>query len=117
MKQHGFSAMKCDNLVALRHRVRSAWSPLEAQLNGRHDRVRRLVETMNGAAESAPEALEAVMTAFRQVLHAGGIPARGEAENELSEALRGFFAMAGACPAREVNPDVRAAQEELIAAE
>jgi LemA protein len=106
-----------NNLLALRHRVRNAWAPLEAQLRSRWDLVQRLVGTVSAGAENECEALPGLMTVFRQALHAGGIPARGEAENELSEALRGFFAMAGACSEREVNPDVRAVQEELIAAE
>ena len=55
------------------------------------------------------------MTAFRQALAAEGILARGEAENELSAALRRFFAMVAACP--ETDPEVRPAQEELTAAE
>jgi LemA protein len=109
---HGYN-----NLLALRHQVRNAWSPIEAQLRSRRDLVQRLVETMNPTGESEPEALEAVTRASRQALEADGIPERAGAENELSEALRGFFVMVGACPELEVNPDVRALQEELTAAE
>jgi LemA protein len=100
-----------NNLLALRQRARIAWSPLEAQLRSRSDLVQQWVERESGGPEHEGEALEGLMKVFHRALHAEGIPARGEAENELSETLRGFFAMAGA------NPEVRAAQEELIAAE
>jgi len=106
-----------NDLLALRQRVRNDWAPLEAELRSRWDLVRRLVERSSGGAENEWEALQGLRTVFRQALHADGILARGEAENELSEALRGFFAMAGACSEREVNPDVRVVQAELIAAE
>jgi LemA protein len=106
-----------NNLLTLRHQVQDTWSPIEAQLRSRGDRVQGLVEAMNRTAASEPEALRAVMTAFGQAREAERIPARAEAENELSEALRCLFATAPAYREPDVSPGIRGLQEELTAAE
>jgi LemA protein len=106
-----------NNLLTLRHRVQDAWTPVEAQLRSRGDRVQDLVEAMNRTAASEPEALRAVVTAFRQAREAETVPARAEAENELSEALRCLFATVPAYREPDVSPGIRALREALTAAE
>jgi LemA protein len=101
------------NLLTLRHRIQDAWSPVEDHLRSRGDRVQRLIETLHGSTEREHELLRAVRTAFRQAREAESLPARAEAENELSEALRCLVVAMPAC----LEPGIRRWREELTAAE
>jgi len=74
-------------LLMLRGRAGAAWSQLDAQLSRRHERIQALLDEMDKMAGNESETT-GLAGSLQQVRDAHGIPARAEAENELSGALR-----------------------------
>lgn len=74
-------------LLKLRGRAGAAWSQLEAQLSRRRELTQSLLDLIEERSESESEA--AALACFLQrARDATDIPARAEAENGLSRALR-----------------------------
>ena len=81
-----------NRLVSLRVRAQNAWSDIDVQLKRRSDLVPNLVETVKGYAGHEKGTLDATTQARTKAVAAQGAgPAqRAQAENELSNALRGL---------------------------
>lgn len=94
-----------NRLVQLRVRADSAWSDIDVQLKRRHDLIPNLVETVKGYAAHEKGVFENVAK-FRSMAMSASTPEqRGEAEGQLTQALRGLFAVA------ENYPQLQASQE------
>jgi LemA protein len=115
----GIAAMLLYNsLVGLRNRVQNAWSQIDVQLKRRHDLVPNLVNTVTGFMEHERDVLERVTQARASAIAAGSnLPARAQAENELTGAMRSLFAVAESYPALRSNENVLMLQEELASTE
>ncbi|MBZ5516531.1 MAG: LemA family protein [Acidobacteriia bacterium] len=93
-----------NGLVRLRVRSDAAWADIDVQLKRRHDLIPNLVETVKGYAAHERTTFERVTVARAQALTASGPAARAQAEDSLTQALRGLFAVA------ENYPQLRAVQ-------
>ena len=98
--------MLYNRFVALRQKRNNAFSDIEVQLKQRLDLVPQLVETVKGYARHEKETFENVTEARAGVSQAGdgADGGRVKAENVLSGALMGLFAVA------ENYPDLKADQ-------
>ena len=86
-------------------RADSAWSDIDVQLKRRHDLIPNLVETVKGYAAHEKGVFENVAK-FRSMAMSATTPEqRGQAEGQLTQALRGLFAVA------ENYPQLQASQE------
>ena len=109
-----------NRLVALRQRVREAWSDIDVQLKRRYDLIPNLVETVKGYAAHEKTVFENVTNARSNAIAAGatGSPEqRAQAENILSGALRSVFAVAENYPQLQASQNFRDLQEQLTATE
>ncbi len=104
-------------LVALRNRVRNAWSQIDVQLKRRYDLIPNLVEAVKDYMEYEQETLQRVIAARNQAIDAEGVKAQGEAENMLTGALRQLFALVENYPDLKANQNVMSLQEELTSTE
>ncbi|HYE24231.1 MAG TPA: LemA family protein [Clostridia bacterium] len=94
-----------NGLVQLKVRSDSAWSDIDVQLKRRHDLIPNLVETVKGYASHEKGTFENVAR-FRSAAMAATTPAdRGQAEGQLTMALRGLLAVA------EQYPQLRASEQ------
>jgi LemA protein len=93
-----------NGLVRLRVQSDSAWADVDVQLKRRHDLIPNLVETVKGYAAHESSTFERVTEARVQALSVRNPAARGQAEEALTLALRGLFAVA------ENYPQLRAVQ-------
>ena len=93
-----FSVWAFNSLVRLRAMVDAAWADIDVQLKRRHDLIPNLVETVKGYAAHERTTFEKVTEARTRALAAGGPAARARAEGDLTEALRGLFAVAEGYP-------------------
>jgi len=117
-----------NGLVALRNRVKNAFSQIDVQLQRRYDLIPNLVETAKGYLKHERETLEAVITARNQAqaaanraeqdpTAAGAISELAGAENLLGAAMGRFFALAEAYPDLKANQNMMQLSEELSSTE
>ena len=102
-----------NRLVALRNKVREAWSGIDVQLTRRAELIPNLVETVRGYRIHEQEVLENVTAARAGLMGAKGPEESARAENMLEQALGRLFAVAEAYPDLKANENFLALQEEL----
>ncbi|HWA64250.1 MAG TPA: LemA family protein [Candidatus Paceibacterota bacterium] len=102
-----------NGLVRGRNRVREAWSDIDVQLKRRYDLIPNLVETVKGYAAHEKDVLERVIQARAAAMGAGTRQAKGEAENNLSGALKSLFALSESYPTLKANENFAKLQDEL----
>ncbi|HEX7969101.1 MAG TPA: LemA family protein [Stellaceae bacterium] len=106
-----------NGLVSGRQQVRNAWSQIDVQLKRRHDLIPNLVNTVQGALEAEKGQLSAVMAARNQAVAATTPQQSMQAENVLTGALRGLFAVVEAYPQLRSQQNVSGLMEELSGTE
>jgi LemA protein len=107
-----------NRLVALRNRVRNAWSDIDVQLTRRHDLVPNLMETVKGYMAHERSTLENVTQARAQAMAAGGnLAARLPAEALLAGALRQTMVTAENYPELQASKNMQLLQEQLSSTE
>jgi LemA protein len=108
-----------NRLVALRQRVREAWSDIDVQLKRRHDLVPNLVETVKGYAAHERGVFDEVTRARAAAVAAGGTgpEERARAEGALTGALRSLFAVAEAYPQLRAVEQFNTLSENLTSTE
>jgi LemA protein len=118
-----------NGLVQRRLRVDEAWAQIDVQLKRRHDLIPNLVAAVKDYMGFEQEVLTRVTEARAGAVAAGTQPpAAGAAaaaqvgqvaaaENQLTQALRGFFAVVENYPDLKSNQNVLSLQEELSTTE
>jgi LemA protein len=102
-----------NRLVSLRQETNQAFADIDVQLKQRHDLIPNLVETVKGYATHERGTLEAVIAARNSAIQAGGVGEKVAAENALTGALRGLFALAESYPDLKANQNFLQLQGEL----
>jgi len=102
-----------NRFVALRNRVKEAWSDIDVQLKRRYDLIPNLIETVKGYAVHERELLEKVTQARAQAMGAQTIKEKGEAENFLSSTLKSLFAVSENYPDLKASVNFLELQREL----
>ncbi len=90
--------MLYNGLVRLKVQADNAWSDIDVQLKRRHDLIPNLVETVKGYAGHEKETLEGVIEARNKAMSAQGPAAKGQAEGQLTNALKSLFALSESYP-------------------
>lgn len=108
---------KYNQLVSLRNRIENAWSQIDVQLRRRYDLIPNLVETVKGYAAHEKEVFEKVAEARSAMMNAQGIQAQGEAQNQITGALKSLFAVAENYPQLKANENFMMLQEEISGTE
>lgn len=106
-----------NGLVSLRQQTTNAWAQIDVQLRRRYDLIPNLVETVKGYMQHERETLEKVVQARQRAIDANGMRAQAQAENALTAALGGLFAVAEAYPDLKANQNMLNLQEELSSTE
>jgi len=124
----GYLVVIYNGLVALRNRVKNAFSQIDVQLQRRYDLIPNLVETAKAYMQHERDTLEAVIQARNQAQSAArraedspgdaaAMQALMGAENVLGSALGRFFALAEDYPDLKANQTMAQLQEELASTE
>src|SRR5437899_1499030 len=94
-------------------RTQSAWSDVDVQLKRRTDLVLNLVESVKGYAAHERGTLDAVVRARGAAVAAQTPESRAQAEGQLTQALRGLFALAESYPDLKASANFQALQASL----
>lgn len=106
-----------NGLVGLKNQVENAWRQIDVQLKRRYDLIPNLVSTVKGAMEFEKETLTKVIEARAKAMGAQGVHEKSMAENVLTRALGGLFAVFENYPDLKSNRNVLELQEELASTE
>jgi LemA protein len=106
-----------NGLVRLRQQTSNAWAQIDVQLKRRYDLIPNLVETVKGYMKFEQETLQKVMEARSAAMGAQGVAAKADAENMLTKAIGGIFAVAEAYPDLKASQNMAQLQEELSGTE
>ena len=109
-----------NRLVALKHRVATAWSNIDVLLKQRHDELPKLVETCKQYMQHERQTLEAVISARNAVSSAReqhDIGALGAAETGLRLGLGKLFALAENYPELKANESFQFLQQRITGLE
>ncbi len=102
-----------NRFVAMVQHAKEAWADIDVQLKRRYDLIPNLVETVKGYMTHERQTLESVTAARAAAIEAGGVEAKGKAENMLTDALKSLFAVAEAYPDLKANTNFLELQREL----
>jgi LemA protein len=108
-----WAILSYNHLVRMLQRAKEAWADIDVQLKRRYDLIPNLVESVKGYAAHEKTVFEDVTNARARAMDAGGIAAKGQAENVLSGALKSLFAVAEAYPDLKANQNFLTLQTEL----
>jgi LemA protein len=108
-----FVIVSYNRLVSLAQRTQSAWSDVDVQLKRRTDLVPNLVESVKGYAAHERGTLDAVIRARGAAVAAQTPESRAQAEGQLTQALRGLFALAESYPDLKASANFQTLQASL----
>ncbi len=104
-----------NSLIQTRNKVDEAWAQISVQLKRRHDLIPPLVSTVKGYATHEKGTFEAVTQARTAAMDAMGSPqAAGQAEEQLSGALKNLFALSENYPDLKASTNFQQLQEQLV---
>lgn len=117
-----------NSLVALRNRVKNAFSQIDVQLKRRYDLIPNLIEVAKAYMQHERETLEAVIAARNQASDASSKAAGDPSDPDAMKALVGaeaalggamgkFFALAESYPDLKANQNMAQLSEELTSTE
>ena len=94
-------------------RADEAWADIDVQLKRRYNLIPNLMEAVKGYVAHEKDTLQKVTEARTAAMGAGGIVAKGQAENMLTGALKSLFAVSEAYPDLKANQNFLDLQNEL----
>lgn len=100
-------------LVTLKARIEEAFSGIDIQLKRRVDLIPNLVETVKGYAKHEKEVFENVTKARSNLMSAGNMHDKAEANNMLTDALKSLFAVSEAYPDLKASANFQDLQRQL----
>jgi LemA protein len=108
-----FVIVSYNRLVSLTQRSQSSWSDVDVQLKRRTDLVPNLVESVKGYATHERGTLDAVVRARGAAVAAQTPESRSQSEAQLTQALRGLFALAESYPDLKASSNFQSLQASL----
>ena len=91
-----------NGLVAIKNDIDKAWANIDVMLKQRHDELTKLLDVTRGYADFERQTLSEITRARSQYSQAITFDQKAQADQTMSSALRGFFAVA------ENYPDLKA---------
>jgi LemA protein len=106
-----------NRFVSQRQSIRDAFANIDTELHRRYDLIPNLVETVKGYASHERATFEEVTRARAAAIEARGPAEQAQAENMLTRALGGLFAVAEQYPELRASENFQALQAELSGTE
>ena len=102
-----------NDVVALQRRIDKAWANIDVLLKQRHDELTKLLDTTKGYMEFERDTLTKITQARSQYQQAVTIDQKVQADQSMTSALRGFFAVAENYPELKANTNFQMLQKRI----
>jgi LemA protein len=98
-----YGVMIFNGLVALKNDIAKAWANIDILLKQRHDELSKLLDVCKGYMEYERDTLLKITQARSMYQQAVSVDQKAQADQSMSSALRGFFAVAENYPQLKAN--------------
>jgi len=109
----GYVVSVYNGLISLKNNIGRSWSNIDVLLKQRHDELPKLVKTCEGYMQHERGVFDKLSEARAAVGGARNVTQRAEAENNLTRALGGIFAVAEAYPQLKADEMFKSLQARI----
>ena len=102
-----------NSLVALKNDIDKAWANIDVLLKQRHDELTKLLDTTKGYMNFERDTLTKITQARSQYQQATTFDQKAQADQSMTSALRGFFAVAENYPDLKANANFMALEQRI----
>jgi LemA protein len=106
-----------NGLVAIKNDVDKAWANIDVLLKQRHDELTKLLDVTKGYAEFERDTLTKITQARSQYQQAVAVDQKVQADQSMTSALRGFFAVAENYPDLKANSNFQMLEQRISSLE
>ena len=92
-----------EGLIALKNDIAKAWANIDILLKQRHDELSKLLDVCKGYMDFERDTLQKITQARSMYQQAVSIDQKAQADQSMTSALRGFFAVAENYPQLKAN--------------
>jgi LemA protein len=108
-----YLAMLYNGLVTLKNDIDKAWANIDVLLKQRHDELTKLLDATKGYMEFERDTLTKITQARSQYQQAVTFDQKAQADQSMTSALRGFFAVAENYPDLKANSDFQQLESRI----
>jgi LemA protein len=98
-----YVVMIFNGLIALKNDIAKAWANIDILLKQRHDELPKLLDVCKGYMDYERDTLQKITQARSQYQKAVSVDQKAQADQSMTSALRGFFAVAENYPQLKAN--------------
>lgn len=106
-----------NGVVAIKNDIDKAWANIEVLLKQRHDELSKLLDVTKGYADFERETLTKITQARSHYSQAITLDQKAKADQSMTSALRGFFAVAENYPELTANASFMQLEQRITALE
>jgi LemA protein len=100
-------------MVALKNDIDKSWANIDVLLKQRHDELTKLLDTTKGYMDFERETLTKIIQARSQYQQAVTLDQKVQADQTMTSALRGFFAVAENYPELKANNNFQTLEKRV----
>jgi len=108
-----YGGMIFNGLIALRNDIDKAWANIDIMLKQRHDELPKLLDVCKGYMDYERDTLLKITQARSQYQQATTVDQKVQADQSVTSALRGFFAVAENYPDLQANNNFMQLQKRI----
>ncbi len=108
-----YAIMVFNSLVALKNDIDKAWANIDVLLKKRHDELTKLLDVCKGYMDYERDTLLRITQARSQYQQAVNMGQKAQADQSMTTALRGFFAVAENYPELKANTNFMQLQNRI----
>jgi LemA protein len=108
-----YSVTIYNGLIALKNDIDKAWANIDVMLKQRHDELTKLLDVCKGYMDYERDTLQKITQARAMFQQATTIDQKAQADQSMTSALRGFFAVAENYPELKANQNFAQLQKRI----
>ncbi len=108
----GYLVTIYNGLIALKNDIDKSWANIDVLLKQRHDELTKLLDTTKGYTEFERDTLLKITQARSQYQQAVTVDQKAQADQTMTSALRGFFAVAESYPDLKANTNFQVLEKK-----